>query len=160
MRGGAHSHQGWPRNQRDGRKTAQLDLRLAELRGFRSEDKIAKRGKLHAATETVTMDGGDSQAIRGGESAKDTVKRGEHFLDALGSVIGDFRSGGESLGTRALKNHEITFGKSALQHRIKRLHHRNVESIERRAVERNPRRAMFEPQLNGLVAGGHDCRGA
>src|ERR1700687_2212539 len=160
IRGRAHSNKGWQRNHRDGRKTAELDLRLAELRGFRSEDKIAKRDKFHAAAETVSMDGGDFQAVRGGESAKDSMKRREHFLDALGSVVGDFRSGGESLGTCALKNHKITFGKSAFQCRIERLHHRNVENVERRAVQCNPRRAMFEPQLNRFVADGHDCRGA
>src|ERR1700732_3994555 len=107
IRGGAHSNKGRQRNHGDGRKTAQLDLRLAELRGFRSEDKMAESCEFHATAETVTVDGGDSQAVGSGQSAKDGVKRGEHFPDALRCVIGDFRSCGESLGTRALENHEI-----------------------------------------------------
>src|SRR6266849_9968608 len=104
------------------RKAAELDLRLAKLRGFRGKYEIAKSREFHAAAEAVTMNGGDFQAVCGGEPVKDSVKRGKHFLDALGSVIGDFRSGGESFGTRALKNQEITFRKSAFQHRIQRLH--------------------------------------
>src|SRR2546430_12706693 len=87
IRGRAHSNKVRQGNHRDGRKTAELDLRLAELRGFRSEDKIARRGQFHAATKTVTVDGGDFQAIRGGESAENTMKRGEHFPDALRRMI-------------------------------------------------------------------------
>ena len=160
MRGGAHSNKMRQGNHRHRRKTAELDLRLAELPGFRSKDKIAESCEFHAATKTVPVHGSDFQAVGGGEPAKDGVKRGEHFLDALRSVIGDFRSAGESLGTRALENHEITFRKGAFQRRIKRLHHRNVENVERRAVQRDPRRAIFEPQLNRFVADGHDGRGA
>ena len=75
-------------------------------------------------------------------------------------MIGDFRPTGKGFGARALKNHEITLGKSAFQHRIKLLHHRNVENVERWAMERYPRHSIFEPQLNRFLAGGHDRRGA
>src|SRR5882762_963068 len=71
-------------------------------------------------------------------------------------MIRDLRPSGKGFGTRALKNHEIAFGKSSFQRRIKRLHHGNVENVERWAVERNPRRAMFEPKLDRFLYGGHD----
>ena len=89
------------------------------------------------------MDSGDRQAVRGGEPAKDSVKRGEHFPGALGSVIGDFGAGGESLAPCSLKNQEITFGKSAFQRRIQRVHHRNIENVKRWPVKCNPRSSMI-----------------
>src|SRR2546421_5683032 len=156
----AHSNEGWQRDQGYGRKTAELDFRLAELGRFGRQYKIAEGGEFHAAAKAATMNCGDFQAAGGGEPAKDSMKRGEHFLNALRSMIRDLRPSGKGFLTRAPKNHEITFGKSAFQHRIKRLHHRNVENVEWRAIERNPRRSMFEPKLNRFVAGGHDCRGA
>src|SRR6266850_215350 len=75
-------------------------------------------------------------------------------------MIRDLRPSGKGIGTGALKNHEIAFGKSAFQRHIKRLHHGNVENVERWPVERNPRRAMFEPKLDRFLHGGHDGRGA
>src|SRR6266851_311908 len=113
-----------------------------------------------SAAKTIAVHASNSQAFRGGEPAKHSVKGREHFLDALGSMIGNFRPGRESFGTRTLENHKVAVRKNLFQRRIKRLHHRNVENIERRAIERNPRRAIFEPQLNGFVAAVHDRSGA
>src|SRR5438105_824633 len=73
-------------------------------------------------------------------------------------MIGNFRSRRKSLLARALKNHEIAFGASAFQRRIQRPHHRCVENIQRRPVEGDPRRAIFEPQVNRFVAVSHDRR--
>src|SRR5258708_34539278 len=123
MRGGAHSNQMRQCNHRDRGKASELDFRLAKLRGFRSKNAITKGCEFHAAAKTVTVDSGDCQAVGCGEPAEYSVKRGEHFLGTFGSVIGDFRSRGETLGARALKNHHITLAKNALQHRTSRLHH-------------------------------------
>ena len=156
MRRRAHSDETRQHHHGNRRKTAQLDLRLPELRRFGGKDKIAEGGKFHATAETTTVDGGDPQAIGSGEPSKDSVKRGEHFFDALGDVISDLRPGGKTLGTCALKNNEIRFGNRAFQRLIQRLHHRNVENVKGRAVKRDPSGAAVEPDLNRFVADGHD----
>src|SRR5207245_9334132 len=72
----------------DGRKTAKLDFRLAELCRLSREDEITKRGELHAAPEAVAVHGGNRQALGLGKPAKDGVKGRKHSLDELGSVVG------------------------------------------------------------------------
>ena len=101
------------------------------------------------------MHGGDFYAVGSRKAPKDSVKRRKHLFDAVGSVIGDVGSSTESFGTRALKNQEVTFQKSAIKRPIERLHHVNVQDVERRAVESDPSRAMFEPKLNGFVMATH-----
>jgi len=76
-------------------------------------------------------------------------------------MIGDFRSGGESFLTRALKNHKITFGKSAFQYPASSaciIEMSRMLSGGRLSVIHAV--AIFEPQLNRFVADGHYCRGA
>ena len=55
----AHSNEAWQGDHGYGRKTAELNLRLAKLRGFGRQYKITEGGQFHATAETVTMDGGD-----------------------------------------------------------------------------------------------------
>src|SRR5215470_15982702 len=115
IRGGMQSDQARQRYQSDGRKAAELDFRLAELRGFCGENKVAKSRQLHAAAEAVAMHGGDGYAVRGRESAEYRVKSRKHFCDALRSVIGDVSSRTECLHACTLKNNEVRFRQSALE---------------------------------------------
>jgi len=57
----------------------------------------------------------------------------------------------EKLWGPALKNHESDLGRARSTPR-QALHHRNVENVGARTVSLSTR-AMFEPKLNGLVAG-------
>src|SRR5712691_1579191 len=118
--GSAHSDEVRQSHHGHGRKTTQLDLRLAELRGFGGNYKITKSGKLHAAAEAESVDSGDFHALGLRKPSKHGVKHGEHFADAFGNVIRDLRAGAKSFGARALKNHEVRFRESALQRRIQR----------------------------------------
>src|ERR1700693_1570935 len=107
--GGAHANEVRQSHHCNGRKTAQLDFWLAELRGFGGNYEIAKSCKLHASAQAESMDGGNFHAIRFRKPVKHGVECREHLADALGSVIRNLRAGGESFGARALKNDEIRF---------------------------------------------------
>jgi len=130
-------------NQGDRRKAAQLNLRLAELRRLRRYDEIAKRGKFHAAAKAVAVNHGDFHAIRVRKTAEYSMNRGQHFPDAPGDMVGYVSAGGKRLGPRALKHQEIALGQNALQRRIQRPHHWNIENIQRRTIQRDPRGALF-----------------
>src|SRR6266571_6442456 len=84
MRRRAHSDETRQHHHGNRRKTAQLDLRLPELRRFGGKDKIAEGGKFHATAETTTVDGGDPQAIGSGEPSKDSETRRAFFRRAWG----------------------------------------------------------------------------
>src|SRR2546429_1033287 len=134
---------------------AELDFRLAELGGFRSKNKITKRREFHAAPEAVTADGSNGQALGGGQAAKHGMKRGEHFADTLGGVIGNIGARAKCSNASALKNHRIGFRQRAFERRVKRLHHGDVQNVQRRAVERDPRPAVLDVQPNRFGTGSH-----
>src|ERR1700682_1606057 len=154
--GSAHADEVRQSHHGNGRKTTQLDLRLAELRGFCGNYKIAKSGKLHAATEAESVDGGDFHAIGLRKPAENGVKRGEHFADAFGSVIRDLRAGAKSFGARALKNHEVRFRESTMQRCIQRFHHSNIENVGRGPVQGDPGRAGCDANRNRFAGVSHN----
>jgi hypothetical protein len=110
MRSSSHPDKVWQGDQRHRRKTTELDFGLAELGGFSGKNEIAKCGQLHAAAKAVSMDSSDLHAIRFGQTAKNTMKRRQHFFDAFGCVVGDIHTRGEGPKTCTPKDQEIAMG--------------------------------------------------
>ena len=158
MGGRLHANQAWQRHHGHGREAADLDLWLAELRGFRGQNKIAKRRQLHAAPQAIAVHSGNGQAIGRGQTAKDRMKRRKHFLHTPGSVIGNVGARAKCFHARALENHEIAFRQGALKRCVERFHHRDVENVQRHAIERDPSAALLDAQLNGFVMSSHAYR--
>jgi len=100
---------------------------------------------------------GNRNAMGSCETPKYGVKSGEHIANAPRRVVCDVCSRRKCLQSGALKDQVITLGKGALKSRAQRAYHRDVENVQRRAVQRDPGYAMLQAQMDSFVFAWHIC---